>query len=154
MDKKKINSPKLTENFLFWICGVRRNPDRSLRTLRFVNLLIGKSMYRRASSPVRNPANAWHQPCHATKPTQGQPPSAQRGVQPSKARHPCARFWVAQSLQRCDQEGSRKSRPAGRDPTTRDIPLHASLISTTGHKEINSRKLTENFLFWICVLAA
>jgi hypothetical protein len=22
MDKKEINSPKLTENFLFWICGV------------------------------------------------------------------------------------------------------------------------------------
>ena len=22
MDKKEINSPKLTANFLFWICGV------------------------------------------------------------------------------------------------------------------------------------
>jgi hypothetical protein len=22
MDKKEINSPKLTENFLFWVCGI------------------------------------------------------------------------------------------------------------------------------------
>jgi hypothetical protein len=45
MDKKEINSPKLIENFLFWICGVGGviliGLYRSLRTLRLENLLIG-----------------------------------------------------------------------------------------------------------------